>query len=200
MSYQQINTWISGNLTTAVLKVTSWQWGIGMFAIIYPVCAIPLITVLFIVHCRAKASGQLESYKSSMDLIGGHRLAVELFWHLDVVGIILMIAMLACILVPFTLAGGVTAQWKTAKVIAPLVIGILLIPVWAYWENSCKYPMLPFRVSLNPDSDTTNRSKLMHHHLAPQRSRCLGSTRNCGYVEYWYATLTSRPGNHLTGS
>lgn len=117
-----------------------------MFAIIYPICALPLITVLFIVHRRAKASGQLESYKSSLDLIGGRRLVMELFWHLDVIGITLMIAVLACILVPFTLAGGVTAQWKTAKVIAPLVIGVLLIPVWAYWEKTCQYPMLPFKV------------------------------------------------------
>lgn len=74
-------------------------------------------------------------------------MAVELFWHLDVVGIVLLIAMLACILVPFTLAGGVTAQWKTAKVIAPLVIGFLLIPVWVYWEKTCKHPMVPFKVS-----------------------------------------------------
>lgn len=170
-----------------------------MFAIIYPVCALPLITVLFSVHRRAKASGQLESYKSSMDLIGGHRLAKELFWHLDVVGIILMIAMLACILVPFTLAGGVTAQWKTAKVIAPLVIGILLIHLWAYWEKTCKYPMLPFRVSLNPDPGATNRSKTnTPSDIAPQRSRCLGSTWNCSHVKYWYATLTSASENYLT--
>ncbi|KAJ5668963.1 Major facilitator superfamily domain general substrate transporter [Penicillium macrosclerotiorum] len=140
-----INTWISGNLTTAVLKVTSWRWGIGMFALIYPACALPLIVVLYIVYRRAKVSGHLESYKSSLEELGGRRLIIELFWHLDVVGIILMIAMLACILVPFTIAGGVTAQWKTAKVITPLVIGILLVPVWVYWERTCKYPMLPFK-------------------------------------------------------
>ena len=127
-----------------MLKVTSWQWGIGMFAIIYPVCALPLITVLLIVQRRAKRSGQLESYKSSFQVLGGHRLFMELFWHLDIVGIILMIAMLACILVPFTIAGGITAQWKTAKVIAPLVIGVLLVPVWVYWEKTCQHPMLPF--------------------------------------------------------
>ncbi|OQE19760.1 hypothetical protein PENFLA_c018G02377 [Penicillium flavigenum] len=141
-----INTWISGNLTSAVLKTTTWQWGIGMFAIIYPVCAIPLIVVLFIVHRRAKKSGALESYKSSLQLLGKRQLALELFWHLDIVGNILLIAMLACILVPFTLAGGVTAQWKTAKVIAPLVIGVLLIPVWIYWERTCQHPMLPFKL------------------------------------------------------
>jgi hypothetical protein len=79
--------------------------------------------------------------------MGKSQLAVELFWHLDIVGNILLIAMLACILVPFTLAGGVTQQWKTAKVIAPLVIGVLLIPVWIFWERTCKHPMLPFNVS-----------------------------------------------------
>ncbi|OQE20379.1 hypothetical protein PENSTE_c013G10319 [Penicillium steckii] len=139
-----INTWISGNVTDAVLAVTSWRWGIGMFAIIYPVCSLPLIAVLFTVHRRAKKSGQLESYKSSLDLLGGRKLAIELFWHLDVIGIILLIAMLACILVPFTLAGGVTAQWKTAKVIAPLVVGVVLVPVWIFWERTCSHPMLPF--------------------------------------------------------
>lgn len=118
-----------------------------MFAIIYPVCALPLLAVLFTVQRRSKKAGSLESYKSSFELLGGRQMAVELFWHLDVVGLVLMIAMLACILVPFTLAGGVTAQWKTAKVIAPLVIGFLLIPVWVYWERTCKHPMVPFRVS-----------------------------------------------------
>ncbi|KAJ6089218.1 hypothetical protein N7499_004065 [Penicillium canescens] len=141
-----INTWISGNLTEAVLKVTTWQWGIGMFAIIYPMCALPLLTVLFVVQRRSTKAGVLESYKSSFELLGGKQMVVELFWHLDVVGIILMIVMLACILVPFTLAGGVTAQWKTAKVIVPLVIGFLLIPVWVYWERICKHPMVPFKL------------------------------------------------------
>lgn len=58
-----------------------------------------------------------------------------------------MIGIFAMILVPFTLAGGFEAQWKTAKVIAPLVIGVLLIPVWIVWERKCQHPMVPFRVS-----------------------------------------------------
>ncbi|KAJ5647116.1 Siderophore iron transporter 1 [Penicillium lividum] len=140
-----INTWISGNLTAAVLKVTSWRWGIGMFAIIYPVCTLPLLTVLLIVNRRAKKSGQLESYKSSFDLLGARQFTVALFWHLDTIGILLMIVIFACILVPFTLAGGVKTAWGTAKVIAPLVIGVLIIPVWIYWEKTCRYPMLPFK-------------------------------------------------------
>ena len=31
-----INTWVSGNIATAVLGATTWRWGVGMWAIIYP--------------------------------------------------------------------------------------------------------------------------------------------------------------------
>lgn len=66
---------------------------------------------------------------------------------MDLVGIVLLIAVFALILVPFTLAGGYAEQWKQAKIIAPLVIGVFCIPVWIWWEQTCKHPMIPFRVS-----------------------------------------------------
>ncbi|EDN05031.1 conserved hypothetical protein [Histoplasma mississippiense (nom. inval.)] len=141
-----INTWVSGNVTNAVLGVTTWKWGIGMWAIIYPVCCLPLIASLFIVHRRAKVDGALAGYKSSYQLLGARRLSIDLFWQLDVIGVILLIAVFALILVPFTLAGGVQTQWQKAKVIAPLVIGVCCIPVFVFWERSCKHPMVPFRL------------------------------------------------------
>ncbi|KAF3397438.1 Siderophore iron transporter 1 [Talaromyces pinophilus] len=141
-----INTWVSGNITSAVIGVTTWRWGIGMWAIIYPVCTIPIMLILFIVHRRAKRSGALDGYKTSLQILGSRGLSVELFWQLDVVGIILVIAMLALILVPFTIAGGLGAQWKTAKVLAPLIVGILIVPVWVWWEQKCEHPMIPFKL------------------------------------------------------
>lgn len=30
-----INTWVSGNISNAVLATTDWRWGIGMWGIIY---------------------------------------------------------------------------------------------------------------------------------------------------------------------
>ncbi|KLJ08032.1 MFS transporter, SIT family, siderophore-iron:H+ symporter [Blastomyces silverae] len=141
-----INTWVSGDVTDAVLATTTWQWGIGMWAIIYPVCCLPLIMSLFIVHRRAKRDGALEKYKSSYELMGARRLAKALFWQLDVIGIILLIAVFALILVPFTLAGGVETQWSKAKVIAPLVIGFCCIPAFVLWEKNCKHPMIPFKL------------------------------------------------------
>ncbi|KAL3451604.1 major facilitator superfamily domain-containing protein [Aspergillus insuetus] len=136
-----INTWISGNLTDAVLKVTSWRWGIGMFAIIFPVCSIPLFLTLTYGHWKAK---KVTSYPSLVSVFGTKKFLVEIFWRMDILGIILLIAVFALILVPFTLAGSNTDQWKQAKIIAPLVIGVLCIPVWIYWEKTCKHPMIPF--------------------------------------------------------
>ncbi|RDK46584.1 MFS general substrate transporter [Aspergillus phoenicis ATCC 13157] len=129
-----INTWISGNITGAVLGVTTWRWGIGMFAIIYPICTLPLLMVLYIVYHRAKKDGTVDHIASSFRTLGVRRLAIELFWQLDVIGIILMIAFLAMIL------------WKKAKIIVPLVLGLCCIPAWVVWERTCKHPMVPFKL------------------------------------------------------
>ncbi|KAL4972367.1 major facilitator superfamily domain-containing protein [Aspergillus desertorum] len=138
-----INTWIGGNLTDAVLKVTSWRWGIGMFSIIFPVCSIPLFLTLLHGHSKAKKT---TAYPSLLEMHGIKHCLVEIFWRMDVLGIILLIAVFALILVPFTLAGGSTEQWKQAKIVAPLVVGVLCVPLWIVWESRCRYPMVPFRL------------------------------------------------------
>ncbi|RFU78360.1 ferrioxamine b transporter [Trichoderma arundinaceum] len=139
-----INAWISGNVANAVLGATTWKWGIGMWCIIYPVCALPLIISLSVVGRRAKKQGRLANYRSSFELLGFKNLALELFWLLDVIGIILLIAVFALILVPFTLAGGVHSEWRTAHIIAPLVIGVCCIPLFVLWELKAPHPLVPF--------------------------------------------------------
>ncbi|KAB5566406.1 siderochrome-iron transporter [Coniochaeta sp. 2T2.1] len=139
-----INTWVSGDIAAAVLRVTTWRWGIGMWCIIYTVCALPLLVSLMIVGRRAKKMGKLSDSKSSFQTLGWKAFLVDLFWRLDVVGIILMIAVFALILVPLTIAGGFKNQWKTAHVIAPLVVGVLCIPVFIIWELKARHPLLPF--------------------------------------------------------
>ncbi|KAL3423962.1 major facilitator superfamily transporter [Phlyctema vagabunda] len=139
-----INTWVSGDITKAVLGRTTWKWGIGMWALIYPVCALPLLITLTIAGRRAKRAGQLQNFKTPRQHLGMKRLVSELFWQLDLIGCVLIIAIFGLILVPLTLAGGENETWKTAHIIAPLVIGFLCIPVFIWWESTCKYPMVPF--------------------------------------------------------
>lgn len=141
-----INTWISGNVTSSTLAASTWRWGIGMWCIIYPVCCLPLICALMIAHRRAKKAGALANHRTPYQMYGAKRVVVALFWQLDVIGIILMIAVFALILTPFTLAGGVSAEWKTAHIIAPLVIGFCCIPALVMWEAYCPHPLIPFRL------------------------------------------------------
>lgn len=151
-----INTWISGNVTSAVLGKTTWNWGIGMWALIYPVCSLPLLITLSLVARRARKAGSLEAYSSPFQLLGPRRLMVRLFWQLDVIGIVLLVAVFGLILAPFTLAGGapgqqqsagsIAASWQAAHVIAPVVVGIVCAPLWVIWEMKTEYPIVPFRL------------------------------------------------------
>lgn len=141
-----INTWVSGNITEAILGATTWRWGYGMWCIIYPVCTLPLIISLMVVSHRAKKRGLLKDYKSSFEALGMRNFALELFWLLDFVGVILLIAMFALILAPMTLAGGLHSEWRSAHVIAPIVIGILCVPAFIIWELRAPHPLVPFRL------------------------------------------------------
>ncbi|KAF5027415.1 hypothetical protein F66182_492 [Fusarium sp. NRRL 66182] len=140
-----INTWVSGDVTEAVLQVTTWRWGIGMWCIIYPVCALPLIVSLLVVGRRARKNGHLVGYRSSFQQLGIKSFTVELFWLLDIVGVILLIAVFALLLVPLTIAGGFESQWSDAHIIAPLVVGFVFIPVFVIWELRAPHPLIPFQ-------------------------------------------------------
>ncbi|KAF4964991.1 hypothetical protein FSARC_7169 [Fusarium sarcochroum] len=139
-----INTWVSGDVTEAVLGVTTWRWGIGMWCIIYPVCSLPLIISLLVVGRRAKKQGHLVGYRSSFQQLGLKSFTVELFWLLDIIGVILMIAVFALLLVPLTIAGGFESKWSAPQVVAPLVIGFVCIPVFVVWELRAPHPLVPF--------------------------------------------------------
>lgn len=117
-----------------------------MWCIIYPVCAAPLIVTLMIVGRRARRQGALDGYTSEFQAKGAGSLAMQLFWQLDVVGIILMIAVFALILTPLTLAGGFSNQWRQAHIIAPLVVGFVCIPCFLAWElYGAAHPLIPLR-------------------------------------------------------
>ncbi|KAJ5482526.1 hypothetical protein N7475_001338 [Penicillium sp. IBT 31633x] len=141
-----ITTWVSGNIANAVLSITDWQWGIGMWAIIYPVAALPLVISLWTVIRRIKKQGSLERYDTPLQVLGPKGFVVGLFWMLDVVGIILLIAILALFLAPLTIAGGTQSQWKSAHIIAPLVISVLCIPVFVYWELRAPRPLIQMKL------------------------------------------------------
>lgn len=86
------------------MNATTWRWGVGMWAIIYTVCSIPLIAALQWSSYKAKKAGALASYRTPYQIYGGRRLAAALFWQLDVPGVILLIAVFGFILTVSTLS------------------------------------------------------------------------------------------------
>lgn len=143
-----INTWVSGTITSTVLKHIGWQWGIGMWGIIIPVATLPIFVSFYIVGRRAKKQSVVYAEHVHANMAAARRrpllFLVELFWLLDVIGIVLLVALLALTLVPFTLAGGVKRTWQQPHIIAPLVVGVLCIPVFVLWELRAPKPLVPF--------------------------------------------------------
>ncbi|KAK4155605.1 major facilitator superfamily domain-containing protein [Chaetomidium leptoderma] len=139
-----ITTWVSGNVSASVLSVTDWKWGVGMWCIIYPVCATPLIVSLTIVGRRARRQGLMDKYGDDLKGMPWRPFLADLFWRLDVIGIVLMVAVFALILVPMTIAGGFEASWTAPQVLAPLIIGVCTIPVFVLWQLRAPHPLVPF--------------------------------------------------------
>lgn len=73
---------------------------------------------------------------------------MDFFWQIDLIGLLLIAAVFAFILVPLTLAGGDGNQWATPNIITPLVIGVVVaIPAFVLWElKMARHPVMPFRI------------------------------------------------------
>ncbi|GAA5909919.1 hypothetical protein JCM8208_000989 [Rhodotorula glutinis] len=141
-----INCFLSANVVDAITANTTWQVGIGLWAAVYPFCALLVIVPFVVASRKAKRAGLLDDYSSPYKKLGFKGLCRHLFWEIDVVGVILTIAVLSLILLPFTLAGGVSRSWKAAHNIAMLVVGLVVcIPLFVVWESKyARVPLFPF--------------------------------------------------------
>jgi MFS transporter, SIT family, siderophore-iron:H+ symporter len=138
-----INAWVSGNLAYDVLNLTTWRWGYGMWCIIYPVCALPLVLTSWKISHQAKKKDRLSSRWLPFQILGDERPLLGLFWHLDILGVILLMAAFAMVLVPLTLANG---RWQSPQIIMPLGIGVCCIGVFIGWELWTPQPLVPLKL------------------------------------------------------
>ncbi|KII88069.1 hypothetical protein PLICRDRAFT_176809 [Plicaturopsis crispa FD-325 SS-3] len=150
-----INAFVGANISTAVLGHAGWRWGYGMFAILVPVSLFPLITVLLWAENKAKKLGLLEAALqrerdgAEDSTTGGLRPTLgsrlqTLAEQLDLVGLILLGAAVALILLPLTLSQTVHAGWKNGSIVAMLVVGLVLLGVFAVWDlRVAKRPVIP---------------------------------------------------------
>ncbi|CAO1627548.1 unnamed protein product [Sympodiomycopsis kandeliae] len=123
----------------------NWRWAYGAFAIIWPVVTIPLYGTLLYNKRKALASGVLKKKESSGDSLVQQ--AWKIFIDLDVVGLVLLAGGLALFLLPFTIAQSAANQWRSAHIIAMLVVGFVMLASFALYERFlAPKPFLPFHV------------------------------------------------------
>lgn len=81
---------LSANVVDAITANTTWQVGIGIWAAVYPFCALLVIVPFVVATRKAKRAGLLDDYSSPYKKLGFKGLCRHLFWEIDVVGVILV--------------------------------------------------------------------------------------------------------------
>ncbi|QNP98296.1 YALIA101S06e07206g1_1 [Yarrowia lipolytica] len=137
--------WIAGPMVQSMLQHSTWQWGMGMWAIIVPVCSIPfLVTLLYF---------RIKAYKMGLRIRRGD--PNRTWWQNTITGIIRMDLPGLCFLcaglilffVPISFCAG-TDNWKQPGNIAMLTVGTFLLyvafPLWEFFVT--KHPFLKYKL------------------------------------------------------
>ncbi|KAM3547170.1 hypothetical protein MY1884_009692, partial [Beauveria asiatica] len=106
---------------------SNWCWGFGAWTIVLPVVPAPMIYMLQRGKCLAKENGLLDR---------------EMF---------LLNAGFVLFFLPFTIAADSEDQWRSAYFISMLVLGLVLIAVFALWERvGASVPVVPRKLLKSP--------------------------------------------------
>ncbi|CAK7272820.1 hypothetical protein SEPCBS119000_005323 [Sporothrix epigloea] len=119
-------------VVTMFINNQTWRWAYGSFAIIVPVTMLPLAGVLKMYQKKAEAQG-IYVHAPKVE-----RTFMQSIWHyvveFDFIGAFLMGASFLAMMLPFTLHGNINTPYSSPKFIVPLIIGVLLFPVFVLWE------------------------------------------------------------------
>lgn len=131
-----LNVWIGPPIADGILKNLGWRWGYGIWSIILPVAFMPLALSLFLNQRKAAKRGLLppSPFKGMSRLQTIKALAVEM----DFFGLLLLLAGVALILIPLTLAAATKGHWANPSVIAMLTVGGACLVAFPFWERSPK--------------------------------------------------------------
>jgi MFS family permease len=129
-------TWAGPEVFNSLLQNTSWRWGYGIWAIILPVVFMPLAVSLWMNQRRARKLGLDVPSPFRGRTIGA--VFQNLWYDLDVFGLLLLAAGIALVLLPLTLAPNASGQWGNPSMIAMLVIGGVVCIIFPFWETSKK--------------------------------------------------------------
>ncbi|KAI0781782.1 drug:h+ antiporter [Abortiporus biennis] len=154
-----INAFVGANISAQVLEHAGWRWGYGMFAILVPASLAPLIITLFWAETKAKKLGLVEEalrrqapgyVAPAQKLVTFKQKVWRVAEQLDAIGLTLLGASVALILLPLTLSQTANDHWKNGSIIAMLVVGCVLLPIFGVWDfRFAKRPVVAWRFIKN---------------------------------------------------
>jgi MFS family permease len=125
-----IGTVVGPVLGGVLVKKASWQW---CFHINYPFCAIGLVVAVFIVRLNRVAELSL----------------VEKLKQTDWLGAFLFTGGMTSVLLGVSW-GGVQHPWGSAATLVPIMIGLLLLAVFGWWQHfAMPHGLLPLSIFYN---------------------------------------------------
>ena len=123
--------WAFSPVTNSIILHTGLPWGFGIFAIVTPIVCAPLIVMLFYYQHKAMKQGLLQRVSSG-------RTPMQSILHyareLDIIGLLLLAAGLALILLALSLYSYQQEQWRSPMIISFLVIGPLSLGAFVLYE------------------------------------------------------------------
>ncbi|WVQ82131.1 hypothetical protein IAT38_004259 [Cryptococcus sp. DSM 104549] len=147
---QVINAFVSGDLASALLDhghpEHQWRWGFGMFCIMVPACALPLVgTLWYAARPNRIRRTEIKQIKAQRKQVTLKTTLLEFFWQLDFIGLFLFVVGFGLFFVTITTANSRTTKWSDAHSIAQLVVGAVVIVAFVVWEKRyAPHPLLPF--------------------------------------------------------
>ena len=145
-----VTVWIGPLVAQNILGKTTWRWGYGIWTIVLPVAFLPLALALFLNMRRAKRLSLLPP--PPWEGSNPTAIARNLWYDLDVMGLLLLSAAISLILIPLTLAATAKNGWHNGSIIAMIVVGCVCLVLLPFWEFSGKLaprPFLPLRLLAN---------------------------------------------------
>lgn len=165
-----IITAFAGSPLSNQFHETNWRWAYGTICIILPIVAMPLVITWELAKRKADKEGRLEykprstrtwwqstwfyiiEFDSEPSPHDSSTISIPPLTYSSqpVIGIFFMIGGLILFLTSFNIAGNTEGEWKSAKIIAMMVVGFfVLVGFVAYERWGAPKPFIPYHLIAN---------------------------------------------------
>ncbi|TDZ25411.1 MFS siderochrome iron transporter 1 [Colletotrichum orbiculare MAFF 240422] len=155
-----ITMWLAGPIANSVLATIGYNWGFGIFAIVTPIITLPLFFLLMQNYYSANKGGHI------LEPAGGRQSVVSYLPMFDVVGLILVLAGFVLILLPLIMYAMQAEGWEPPKIIIMIIVGGLLLVVFALWERFvASFHFMPWEVLIGPGTSALSIVLFVSYHI-----------------------------------